>query len=316
MPNFWDPIVLEDYEIIHHIQVPQSEANNGDPYVTLIPNRRYYFLCRTNGPSRALEIAEEYMWRKVYHEDGLTYGYDPISSLSIVPMNFTSSSYEDKFGVLWKILVDIVPYTAMMNDPESSEYYVFNAGAYSRDSLTDIHSVPLLLQYKYPSDHPSRPDEIINANGVIQKDVALFTFNLNLIKEMKYPEAAAGFISYVNKLAWKGFPPRTVKITNISIRPKTINTSRSDVSKKVYICTFEFQVNDIGWDQTVAITDPLTGQYPGDVSFDGTVQTGCTYPPGKKVEVLPEFDFHRIFPDSDNTTFQDRGAIEFPLPGT
>lgn len=311
LTGFWDNIEIEDYEKIHHIQVPESEAN--DPGIKLIINRRYLFRCRCFGAVRALEIAKEYLYRKLFYDEDLEYGEDPISLLSKVPINFSARCEDQGYGWLWGVSFDIISYAEAMNDPEFSGYFNFSAGAYSRESLTDIYAVPLLLQYRYPKDHPRRAGEIISANGTIQKDVALFTFNLVLIKEMIYPEAAAGFISYVNKLAWKGYPPRTVKITNISIRGRYTDPERDDSRKHYYTIIFEFQANDNGWDQVVAITDPETGEHPGDVRFDGTIQTGLTYPAGRNAHVLPSFDFHRIFPDDDDTTFQERSEIEFPI---
>jgi len=311
MSNFWDDMTLESYEELHHIQVPESEAS--DPGITLITNRKYLFRCRCFGAVRALEIGKEYVWRKLFHDSDLDYGVDSYTLLSRVPVNFNARCEDQGFGWLWGITFDIISYGQAMNDPDFEGFYNFSAGAYSRESLTDIYAVPLLFQYQYPANHPSRPLEIISANGTIQKDVAVFTFSLNLIKEMKYPEAAAGFISYVNEEAWKGFPPRTAKISGITIKGLDTDPDRDDDKKHIYVCTFEFQVNDLGWDQVVAITDPLTGQYPGDVDFDGNPQPGLTYPAGRNAHVLPSFDFHRIFPDDDDTTFQERGEYEFPI---
>jgi len=304
-------MTIRDHEEVHGIQIPESEANESG--ISLIVNKHYLFRCRCLGSVRALDLARTYVWKYLFNEAGLTYGEDSTTELTKIATNFSCRCEDDGFGWLWGVSFEIIPYAAAMNDPDSPFFYTFAAGVYSRESLWDINAVPLLLQYQYPVDHPQYPLEIITSNATIQKDVALFTFTLNLIKEMKYPEAAAGFISYVNEFAWKGFPPRMVKITNISIRGQYTSDTRDDNKKHYYICTFEFQVNDDGWDQVVAITD-YSGEHPGDVSFDGSLQTGLTYPAGRNAEVFPSFDFHRLWPDTDNTTFQNRIAEEFPIP--
>lgn len=320
MSNFWDSISLNTDEEIHHLQIPESEATIDGK--RLFIHKKYLFRCRCWGPARAIEIATQYAYERLYWDQELTGDDKIVKNLSIIPINFSARCEDEGFAHLWGVSFDLISFGEAMNDPDFAYYYNFSGSSYSRESTVDKDGVPIIHQYQYSLNHPRKAGEIIPATGTVQKDIALFTFTKNLIKEMKYPETAAGFISYVNSIPWDGYPARVLKITNVTIRSIGTNYDRDDYDKNIYCCTFEIQANEDGWDQFSCITDPETGQYPGDLVYtivDGKpvyeTQPGLDYPPAKTVEVLREFDFHRLWPDvDDETDFQERGAIEFPLP--
>jgi hypothetical protein len=309
-----DALELEEWERLYSIQIPESSASH-EGY-KLKKTSHYVIRCRTFGPDRALAMCYTFILLRLFWQQGLEGDDRDAANLDMLPTGLKATC-EEQLGHLWRVDFDIISAADAMNDPESQLYYNFAASAYVKDTMFDIYGVPLIHQYRYPIDHPRRANEVISATNVTKKDVAVFTFYLNLIKEMKYPEAAAGFINYVNELAWKGYSARTVKITNVVIRPRFTDINRTDLKKHYYTITYEFQANNEGWDSTSAITDPETGQLPGDVSFDGNLQDPLDprliYPPGRPIHTCPSFDFHRLFPDDDYTTFQERGEYEFPI---
>ena len=307
---------IGENEAMYSIQVPESTATY-DGY-KLQASVNYLVRCKCFGPTRAVNLVYYFIVNRLYAQFNLTGADRKIENLPIVPANFSSNCDDEGFGWLWGVTFDIIPFSQLINDPDSEYYYTCTASGQAKESYFDAIGVPLYLQYRYPLDHPEFPNHVISSIKTIIKDDAIFTFRLNLVKEMKYPEAAGGFISHVNQLAWKGFPPRSVKITNIMIRGMYTDPERTDLDKHTWIITFEFQVKDSGWDASIAIIDPLTGEVPGDIDFSGAIQDPSDprllYPPARQfVPVLPEFDFHRIFPDDDDTTFQERGEYEFPI---
>lgn len=313
-PNWNSLIDSTAGEVIHFIQIPETQAS--DVFIRYAPQVNYLFRCKAQHAKRAVEIAKSFALTKLYWENNLdgTAGKEKvIEHLPFLPTNFSATCSDNNLGRLWDVTYDLVPYGELMNDPDFQDYLNIVCNANTEETMTDLSGMPLLLQYKYPANHPRRPDEIITTQATAQRDVAVLTFQKNLIKEMKYPEAAAGWINHVNSLAWNGWAPRQVKITNVTVRPRGTNPSRTDYTKHIYTITFEMSVHENGWDSQVAITDPETGQHPGDVSYNGSIQPGCTKPAGYIVYTNPAADFNRLWPTTDSTNITARMAHEFPV---
>lgn len=298
-------------EEIHFIQIPETQAS--DVFIRYAPQVNYLFRCKAQHAKRAVEICKSFALTKLYWEYNLDGNNKEIENLPFLPTNFSAVCADNNLGKLWDVTYDLIPYGELMNDPDFHDYINIVSSANTEETITDITGMPLLLQYQYPPNHPRKPNEIITTQATAQRDVAILTFQKNLVKEMKYPEAAVGWINHVNSINWNGWGPRQVKITSVTVRPRGTNPSRIDYSKHVYTITFEMQVHENGWEQQVAIRDPETGQLPGDVQFSGQKQPGLSHPAGRIVLMNPEADFNRLWPTSDSTDITARMQYEFPV---
>jgi len=268
-------------------------------------------------PARACVIAKDYFYRWLWNEQGLgTYDSDDHWKLNSIPMQFTAQSIDTmNVGVLWEVTVRLVEYAQAINDPAFEGYLSGSATGGTIQTSQDINGIPIILQYKYPSDHPRRPDELLTCMGNFSADTSFVTLRLPLIRYMTYPLAGLALINFVNSSEWFGFAARSAKINNVVFRGLYTPTGRTgaDLYKHYYLFEFEVICTWSTWDKLVEVIDPETGRPPVGLGTVDSLQEGCTYPGTRLVEVNEEYDFNLLWPQWSGISFQDMIDAEFPV---
>jgi len=302
----------------------------------------YYVRIIEETAKLATELAKQYFTRYIFNQEirgagGAAVPFDAARKSELTrQVGSAVSAPIDKMssGWLWEITITTVDTASLMNDPnsvmyitgsstggsvESSKMYEGTEGCFGLGgSIGNPVSHDIILQYKYPPDHPRRPDEIITAVGNYQRDTVMITFRMNYRASTKNPLYMLGLQNCLNSASWYGFSPYSVKINSISF--KCIGTPSSRLSNDVhaYMFEFEFVANELYWTNVAEIIDPETGYPPADrgvalgENMAGVAgkQPGLSYYGARRFRSNPAFDFGLLFPSTSEKSII-QGAEDF-----
>lgn len=302
----------------------------------------YYVRIVEETAKLATELAKQYFTRYIFNQEirgpgNTAVPFDPtrkneltrrVGNVVSTPIDKMSS------GWLWEMTITTVDTASLMNDSnsdmyisgsstggsiESSKMYEGFEGCFGLGgSIGDPVSHDIILQYKYPPDHPRRPDEIITSVGNYQRDTVMITFRLNYKANTKNPLYMLGLQNCLNLNAWYGFQPFAVKINSISFRCIGTPDSRASNDIHTYIFEFEFVANESYWTNVAEIDDPETGYPPADrgvvigenlAGISGK-QPGLNYYGARRFRSNPAFDFGLLFPSTAGKSII-QGAEDF-----
>lgn len=303
----------------------------------------YYVRIKERTGKLATQLAKEYFTRYLFAQEiqgagGTEIAFDATRKRELSRQVDTATSTPlDKMAIgwLWEVTITTVDTASLMNNPdsdmfisgsstggsiESSKAYAGTSGIHGNgfDGIKDPMIDDIILQYKYPIDHPRRPEEIITSVGNYQRDTVMITFRLNYRANAANPLYMLGLQNCLNSNDWYGFGAYAVKINSISFRCIGTPAVRASNDVHTYMFEFEFVANELYWENVAEIIDPETGLPPADRGVSAVegltgvqgLQPGLSYFGARKFRSNPAFDFNLLFPSASGVSILD-GAQSF-----